>query len=596
MKQRTLLQLAIALAALILLVGIALAQVPPPPAAAPTAASGSNAASGKRGSLSGRVLGDDGEPVEGATVMVMAMNRDRAGSRTLATDADGNFKANNLPATTFVVTATVPGYVDAQGGMPQAVMQNSTQRYRLGENITLTMVKGGAITGKVLDAAGQPLVGAPVFAIRARDGDGRPVAETLMTNQLRTTDDRGVYRLWGMQAGSYLIYTTGAGELYSLMSGGREVPTYYPNATRDTAQEVMVTAGAETQGIDIRHRGDMGHAVSGTVVGMAEASSTGQSIVAIDLLQLSTGTRIATTSVNARTGNGFALYGVADGEYELVAQQRSFSSGQNEGSWMAVPRRVTVRGGDVPGIEMRLAPLGLIAGRVVLEKLEKTDCPITRRGELEELLLVPRREDKEVRRGSLNFVTQDATPNDKGEFAVRDLEPGRYRLTSQLPSDHWYIKALTLPAPARAAAAKPAALSFAASGLTLKSGEKLSGVTMALAEGAAAVNGRLEGKKPAARMRIFLVPAEKEAADDVLRYHEVVTRDTGFVFQHLAPGKYWLHARAVLDDESDETPAKPVAWNSTERAKLRQAAETANQTIELTTCQRVKDFALKLAK
>ena len=97
-------------------------------------------------------------------------------------------------------------------------------------------------------------------------------------------------------------------------------------------------------------------------------------------------------------------------------------------------------------------------------------------------------------------------------------------------------------------------------------------------------------------MRVFLVPAEKDAADDVLRYYEAVTRDTSFVLQHLAPGKYWLLARAVPEDESDEKPAKPVAWDATERAKLRQAAEAANQSIELTACQRVKDVAFKLAK
>ena len=488
MKRQILFQLVTALTPLILLTGIALAQVPPPPGSAPATSGTNTPSASKRGSLTGRVVGEDGEPVEGASVTVIAMNGDRSGSRMIASDEDGHFKANNLPATTYVVTATMSGYVDSQGGTPQAVLQNPAQRYRLGENVTIRMVKGGAITGKVVDAAGQPLVGAPVFVIRTRDGEGRSVGETLMATQLRMTDDRGVYRLWGLPAGSYLVYTVGAGEMFSLMSGGREVPTYYPNATRDTAQEVTVAAGAEVQGIDIRHRGDLGHAVSGTVVGMAEASTTGRSVIAVELLQAGTGTRITTTSVNPLTGNGFALYGVADGEYELIAQQRlSFTPGQGDSSLMATPRRVMVRGGDVTGIEMRLAPLGSMAGRVMLEKLEKTDCPITRRGEMQELLLVPRREDNEVRRGSLNFVIGDATPNDKGEFVVNDLAAGRYRLTPNLPSDHWYIKAMSLPAPARTAAAKPAAPGFAASGITLKSGEKLSGLTITLSEGAAAV-------------------------------------------------------------------------------------------------------------
>ena len=65
----------------------------------------------------------------------------------------------------------------------------------------------------------------------------------------------------------------------------------------------------------------------------------------------------------------------------------------------------------------------------------------------------------------------------------------------------------------------------------------------------------------------------------MLRYHEVVTRDGNFALQHLAPGKYLVYARAVPEEESDEKPAKPVAWEAVERAKLRQAAEAANNTL-----------------
>jgi hypothetical protein len=45
----------------------------------------------------------------------------------------------------------------------------------------------------------------------------------------------------------------------------------------------------------------------------------------------------------------------------------------------------------------------------------------------------------------------------------------------------------------------------------------------------------------------------------------------------------------VPDDESDEKPALPVAWNAEARAKLRREAEAANNAITLTTCQRVAD-------
>jgi hypothetical protein len=608
MNSRLFAHLVYASTALILLAATALAQVPPPPpppnSAAP-AASEAKATAGKTGSITGRVLGEDGQPLAGVSVSVARMSSDRTTNRTVSTDDEGNFRANNLAAGAYYVVATIPGFVGAPSNMMEGVMTGAARRYRLGESVTITMVKGGAITGKALDAAGQPLVGAPVWAIRVRDSEGRPVRETEAIGRPAMSDDRGVYRLYGLLAGSYLVYTSGVGEMFSIITGSREVSTYHPNATRDTAQEVPVAAGAEVQGIDIQHRGELGHAVSGTIVGASDSGSIVDQII-VELLQAGTGTRISATNLSTRSGNGFGIYGVPDGEYELLAQQRSFSnfglSGTSAGSASA-PRRVTVRGGDVTGIELKLLPLSSIAGRVVLEKLNKTDCQITRRGELEELLLVPRREDREARRGAFAYFAQDATPDNKGEFFVRDLEAGRYRLNVQLPSDHWYVKAMNFatptaarPAPNRAAAARTTAPSLAASGIMLKGGEKLSGLTVTIAEGAAELRGRVDGKNLPSRLRVHLVPAEAEAASEALRYHEVVTREGGFVLPHLAPGKYWLHARVVPDDESEEKPAKPAAWDANERAKLRREAEAANNAVELKSCQRVNDAALRLGK
>ena len=59
--------------------------------------------------------------------------------------------------------------------------------------------KGGAITGRVLDEAGEPLVDVAVAAVR-RSSDGR-----LLTGPTARTDDRGVYRLATLTPGSYLV-------------------------------------------------------------------------------------------------------------------------------------------------------------------------------------------------------------------------------------------------------------------------------------------------------------------------------------------------------------------------------------------------------
>jgi hypothetical protein len=98
-------------------------------------------------------------------------------------------------------------------------------------------------------------------------------------------------------------------------------------------------------------------------------------------------------------------------------------------------------------------------------------------------------------------------------------------------------------------------------------------------------------------MLAHLAPAEPEARDEALRFVEARVENDGlFSFSNLAPGKYWLLARAVPDPEPNDKPARPTAWDAAERAKLRREAEAANIVIELKPCQRVRDYMLRFGK
>ncbi|MGH9802075.1 MAG: carboxypeptidase regulatory-like domain-containing protein [Blastocatellia bacterium] len=546
------------------------------------------ATANKGGSIAGRVLGDDGQPLADVTVNLISASSNRSARRITTTDDEGSFKIKDLPSGAYTITASVPGFVTSE--------DQASSFYRPGDQVTISLIKGGVLTGRSLDATGQPLVGAPVSALRVRDAEGRPANDAAHPVASRMTDDRGVYRLYGLPTGFYVVYTGGAGESLSSSIGAREVPTYHPSATRDTAHEVFVPIGAEIQSIDIRHRGEAGHAVSGRLAGVADSGASLAPKVTVELFQANTGTLVTSTNVNTRAGNGFGLYGVPDGEYEIIAQQRGGATATPKGAsgFASTLRRVIVRGSDVTGLELRLVALGTIVGRVVLEKLEKADCRNTRRGTLEELLIFPHREDHVARHLPTTDLPFAVTPDEKGEFVLFDLDAGRYRLTPQLPSDHWYVKAVSAPGVKTVTAG--AVNNLAATGFTLKSGETLTGVTFTMAEGAAAISGHVESKLPGkqlpARLRIHLVPAEPEASSDVLRYAETVTRDGAFSLRNLTPGKYWLLARAVPDDEPNETPVQPAAWDSNARTALRREA-SASQVIELLHCQQAKDGKLR---
>ena len=599
MKSYALSQVVLFLLVAFFVPALALAQTlppPPPPSSSSTTVSiGAPTAptvlwTGKRGALTGRVVSDDGQAFAGIGVSVLSLTSERSSRRLTTTDEEGNFKLNDLPAGAYTIIPVAPGYVNPDGSSSDGLSPSRATFYRLGESPTITMKKGGVITGKALDSVGQPLVAAYVSAYRVRDSEGRSAAGVSAVWR-GLTDDRGIYRIFGLPSGSYLVATDGSG---AVTSSAREVATYYPSATRDTAQEVAVATGSEVQGIDIRHHGELGRAVSGAVTGYQESRTIFGAGVTVELLQAATGVRVASASLSSTSGNSFVMYGVPDGEYEAIAYQQGFSSDANASRGVSTPRRVSVKGNDETGLELRIVGLGSIAGRVIVEKLEPSiSCPIKQQGGREEALIMARRDEKESR--PARFTWADGLPNEKGEFSLPGLVAGQYRLTSQLPGEHWYVKAITLPGaktPAPQNAAPKTATINAANGVTVKGNEQVADLTITLAEGAAGLSGRLEGKKPPSRMRVHLVPAEKEAATEVLRYAEVVTRDGAFTFTHLAPGKYWLHARPVPDDESDEKPARTVAWDATARAKLRTEAEAANQSVALTPCQRLKDFVL----
>jgi hypothetical protein len=195
-------------------------------------------------------------------------------------------------------------------------------------------------------------------------------------------------------------------------------------------------------------------------------------------------------------------------------------------------------------------------------------------------------------------------PSAKGEFTLHNLRDGSHRLDVQLPGEDWYVRSITLPGAAVAAAtATPRAAAQSKTTqtpgvFTLKPGERLSGLTVTIGQGAARLSGRVaqaaEGASLPANLRVHLVPVEAERAADALRYMETsVESDGKFALGGIAPGRYWILARiapAVNGNEDEER--RPLAFEAAERDKLRREAESAGMKIDLQPCQRLADYVL----
>jgi hypothetical protein len=547
------------------------------------------------GSINGRVVGEDG-PVPFASVTVSpAGGRGRGDtSRNVTADAEGNFKVDGLRPIAWRVTATSPGYVS-----DTPINQDSQPSFhRIGESVTIRMIKGGVITGRVINASGEPQIGVRVTAQAVGLAPGAPGPGMSIGGDFQT-DDRGVYRLYGLPAGSYVVVASPSSNFPNFRPGmsrspyDGDVPIYHPSSPRDAAAEVVVNSGVETSGVDIQYRSEKGRSVSGSVSTPGAENERFGGFISVTLTHAATGALINQAFVTPRrqsgpgnnsSANAFAVYGVPDGEYELTAYRNSPEGGDAS----SAARRVVVNGGDVTGVELMLKPLASISGRLQLEAAKSCESP--RKPFFAEQVFTLGAEDASEPK-SASPVSRSSVPDRQGELLFRELQAGRYRIAPQMLDEKWFIRSITIPGTPTGGSrgsVKSSTIDVGRNGVSLKAGARLTGLTITVAEGAAAIKGKVravEGANLPSSLVIYLTPAESEKADDVLRYRETRANDEReFSLINLAPGKYWILARPGPADQS-----KPKAWNAADRIKLRKEAEATNNLIELQPCQRLEN-------
>ncbi len=551
------------------------------------------------GTISGRVVGQGGEAMNGATAFAVPIGI-LGQTRSVAVDRNGSFKFDGLDAGVYVISAALPGFTSP------VIHPDQPRRYsHPGDSVTLTLIRGGVINGTVTTDTNLPVVAAAVRAFRIKDVNGQREPAALQPRE-RQTDDRGVYRIYGLPPGIYLISAGGQGRSFGGPPGAydSDVPVYAPSSTRDTAMEVLVNSGEEITA-DIQYHSENGHAVSGTVAGLSQASANALSVASgtVSLTDLRTHAVVMSAGSSSVTGNTFAFYGAPNGEYEIVAQQ--FLPSRD--TLVSEPRRITVQGTDVTGIGLSLAPLGSISGRVVIESNPPADCVQRRGTALAEVVIDGTRLKPETKAANPNATGTEpvvyiplvgsnqvtiSVLDAKGDFLLRNLQPGTYRVAAQLPGAGFYLRSMSMGTPQMTA--KASQPNVARDGLVLKTGERVSGLTMTIAEGAAGLRGHMsvaECQRLTANLRIYLVPAEREAAENVLRFFEAVPDSSGgFAIDYIAPGRYWILSRVA--DEGDPTKVNPIRHDSSLRTKVLKGAEALKKEISFKPCQQSADYDL----
>lgn len=546
------------------------------------------------GAISGRVVNENAQPLPNAAVSIRAVGS-MGQNRAVTTDREGTFEFSGLERAIYLVSATFPAHT------APARDPDSTQAtyYRVGDSATLVMVKGGVITGSVTTSGDELVVGVRVQAQMIRDGNGQPSRYGAMFRE-HTTDDRGVYRIYGLPSGTYLVMAGGVGSFWGsgLNAYGTDAPTYSPSSARETAGEIVVRAGEETTNVDIRYRGDSGHIVSGTANGPQAGEPRGFNLTLSSTVD--GGSQWSNSSFQPPGSPEFAFYGVADGDYDVTA----YSYSPNREWNISEPKRIKVRGSDITGLEVSTKPLGAIAGRVVLEDSKAAECKGKRRPLFTETLVSAWHNEKDKAKDRPQFIWSlgaPSSPDKQGDFSLRNLAPGQYHFVARLFPKYWYLKSISLGSSGKPET-KPTegnrSVDAARNWTSLKEGDRLSGLVIRLAEGAASLRGQVtieDGKKLPPRLYLYLVPAEREKAEDVLRFFAApVSADGKITLNNLAPGRYWIVAQPAIESGLSPLAKLRLPDEIETRATLRQDAEASKTEIELKPCQNVTDYQLAL--
>src|SRR6187431_2301377 len=146
------------------------------------------------------------QPIADVVVYLGPPNRGPAGEPVRQfTDARGRFIFRNLPAAeAYYINASKFGYFDGLFGHSSPVLGSrivlAAGQWISDANISLN--RAAAISGTVRDEHGDAMVGVYVRALAQLTIGGE---HRLAAGPVTTTDDRGMYRIAGLRAGSYLV-------------------------------------------------------------------------------------------------------------------------------------------------------------------------------------------------------------------------------------------------------------------------------------------------------------------------------------------------------------------------------------------------------
>ena len=485
---------------------------------------------------------------------------------TARADAEGRFTIQDLPPGQYTLEAGHPGFFDIPGRPASASVEAGRPA-----NLSVPLLAGGTITGRVKNAAGKVFANANVTAYRITYINGKIVPQPSFS---QLADDHGEYRMFWLTPGDYVVVADPP--VYPLSNVGSAPPvggprggaqpqgpmstppfmrTFYPQAlTTAEAGIIAVKSGEQLSAMDITVQKGVTYKITGDIhaapyTGVPSVAGRGRggnvdpnapvriqgylglefrdpSVIDMRSTNLGGAVPSAGQFLLTSTGDGlratFEVPNVLPGEYYLVPRvtQAVFTG---SGNFNANRIPVDVHDGDVSGLSIELVPSVAVDGILTID-----DKP-------------PGKATVRVAIGAVGnpsptfqgIVARAVIPKaDDGTFTIANIPNSRYRVEmgAGLPPD-LYLSDVRL-----------GGLNVFDTGFEVGR-EQIGPLQVSLRSGAATVEGIVRnGDKLVANATVVVIPPDARRENRAL-YKTAKSDASGkFTIRGVAPGNYKLFA------------------------------------------------------
>jgi len=404
-------------------------------------------------------------------------------SRTALTDGQGQFSFARLAAGRYELSVNLNQYLSSNygqkrpGGPGTTIALADAQQMK----VSVPMIRGGVITGQVLNDTGEPVSNVQVRGLRYSIAGG---VKRLQSNGYAQSDDRGVYRMFGLQPGDYIVSAT-PNESDTVMaermradmlaieqaiaSGAVQppagpglpstvaipvqtgpsnpqgqnaqppgfLPTYYPSTPMPaTASVVHLNGGDERSGVDLQLQLIQATNIQGSVSNAPAQTAAAVQIALINADPSATPDQNSQTQTRLGPDGRFTLRNIAPGKYIISAQTvvapQRIPEMMNGVPTSAPPQprledsqrlwaraEIIVQGEPTITTSLTLQPGRTISGMVVFDMAQPPDPSRTRMT----IALNP------APNSSLSFGPPlQGTVGADGRFTISGVVPGKYVL------------------------------------------------------------------------------------------------------------------------------------------------------------------------